>query len=70
MTVVHCDEVSHVAAGHRYLTYVCEKMGLDPVKVFRDNVKTHFAGRLKGPFNAADREKAGMKEEWYAGDWE
>jgi uncharacterized ferritin-like protein (DUF455 family) len=70
MTVVHADEISHVAAGHRYLTYVCEKEKLDPVMVFRNNVKEHFKGKLKGPFNAEDRGKAGMREEWYAGDWQ
>ena len=69
MTVVHADEISHVAAGHRYLEYVCEKEGLDAILVFRENVKRHFAGRLKGPFNREDRSKAGMEEKWYAGDW-
>ena len=70
MTVVHADEVTHVAAGHRYLTYYCEKQGLDPVKVFRENVRKHFLGRLRGPFNHVDRLKAGLKEEWYAGGWD
>lgn len=68
MTVVHADEISHVAAGHRYLTYVCEKQGLDPVQVFRESVREHFASKLKGPFNREDRLKAGMKEDWYA-EW-
>lgn len=69
MEIVHADEITHVAAGHRYLTYVCEKEKLSPVSVFRDAVSKHFAGRLRGPFNTDDRAKAGMKEDWYAGDW-
>ncbi|KAK9899114.1 DUF455-domain-containing protein [Cystobasidium minutum MCA 4210] len=69
MGIVHHDEITHVAAGHRYLAYVCEKQKVDPVKVFRSNVQEHFSGRLKGPFNREDRAKAGLEEEWYAGDW-
>lgn len=33
--------------------------------VFRENVRRHFAGKLKGPFNADDRSKAGLSKEWY-----
>ena len=69
MTIVHADEISHVAAGHRYLTYVCGKEGLEPRMVFRSNVQEHFLGKIKGPFNREDRLKAGMREDWYAGDW-
>lgn len=69
MGVVHHDEITHVAAGHRYLSYVCAKQNVDPVKVFRSHVQEHFNGRLKGPFNRDDRAKAGLQEEWYAGDW-
>lgn len=69
MSVVHADEISHVAAGHRYLTYVCAREKLDPVAVFRENVSRYFAGRLKGPFNTEDRKTAGLEEEWYAGEW-
>lgn len=69
MGIVHHDEITHVAAGHRYLAYVCAKQNVDPVKIFRSHVQEHFNGRLKGPFNREDRAKAGLEEEWYAGDW-
>lgn len=36
-----------------------------PVEVFRSNVRKHFAGKLKGPFNATDRSKAGLTKEYY-----
>jgi uncharacterized ferritin-like protein (DUF455 family) len=69
MGIVHHDEITHVAAGHRYLAYVCEKQKVDPVKIFRSHVQEHFNGKLKGPFNREDRAKAGLEEDWYAGDW-
>lgn len=69
MGIVHHDEITHVAAGHRHLAYVCARQNVDPVAVFRSNVRQHFQGKLKGPFNREDRLKAGLDEEWYAGDW-
>lgn len=63
LNVIHLDEVTHVAAGHRWLTWLCHHASspqLDPVQVFRQEVKHNFVGRLKGPFNIADRAKAGL----------
>lgn len=63
LNIIHMDEVTHVAAGHRWLTWLCHHSSvpnLNPVQVFRDEVKYNFVGRLKGPFNAPDRAKAGM----------
>jgi uncharacterized ferritin-like protein (DUF455 family) len=37
----------------------------EPILVFRNNVRQHFAGKLKGPFNSEDRTKAGMSKDWY-----
>ncbi|KAL8286133.1 hypothetical protein RQP46_004621 [Phenoliferia psychrophenolica] len=69
MTTIHNDEVTHVAAGHRHFQYLCQRTEppLDPIKQFRHEVSTHFHGKLKGPFNEADRAKAGLTGEWYAG---
>lgn len=39
--------------------------GLDPVNTFRGLVRQRFSGQLKGPFNAEDRQKAGMGKEFY-----
>lgn len=33
--------------------------------MFREEVKKNFVGKLKGPFNSSDREKAGLSKEWY-----
>jgi uncharacterized ferritin-like protein (DUF455 family) len=67
LTIIHEDEVTHVAIGHKYLAHLCtnNKPPLDPISTFREEVKTHFFGRLRGPFNEADRMKAGMSREYY-----
>lgn len=66
MEVIHADEVTHVTAGHRWFTWVCEQEGgVDPVKAFREEVKKGWRGDVKGPFNVEDREKAGMTREFY-----
>lgn len=67
LTVIHLDEITHVSAGHRWMTWLCSHAHppLDPVQVFRQEVRQNFIGRLKGPFNAEDRRKAGLDKEWY-----
>lgn len=56
-----------MSSGHRWLLYLCSASNppLDPVETFRKEVKTHFVGKLKGPFNEEDRAKAGLKIEFY-----
>ncbi|KZT30075.1 DUF455-domain-containing protein [Neolentinus lepideus HHB14362 ss-1] len=65
LEVIHTDEVTHVTAGHRWFTWLCAKQGVDPVKAFREDVRRCWTGDVKGPFNASDREKAGMTKEFY-----
>ncbi|GAC92894.1 hypothetical protein PHSY_000453 [Pseudozyma hubeiensis SY62] len=67
LTVIHLDEITHVSAGHRWLTWLCSNASppIDAVQVFRREVRKNFIGRLKGPFNAEDRRKAGLDKEWY-----
>ncbi|CBQ68518.1 conserved hypothetical protein [Sporisorium reilianum SRZ2] len=67
LTVIHLDEITHVSAGHRWLTWLCTNAHppLDPVQAFRREVRANFIGRLKGPFNAEDRRKAGLDKQWY-----
>jgi len=59
------DEVTHVTAGHRWFSWICNNQGVDPVKAFREEVRMGWRGDIKGPFNEADREKAGMTKEFY-----
>ncbi|WFD28921.1 hypothetical protein MNAN1_003937 [Malassezia nana] len=67
LRTIHFDEITHVAAGHRWLTFLCDvhPSHPSPVDVFRRSVQTHFAGRLKGPFNVEDRALAGLSRDWY-----
>lgn len=51
LSVIHADEITHVSAGHRWLLHCCRLDGRDPVDVFRSEVKEHFYGKLKPPFN-------------------
>ncbi|GAA6009025.1 hypothetical protein JCM10207_004069 [Rhodosporidiobolus poonsookiae] len=67
LEVIHWDEISHVAAGHRHFTRLCAALSppADPVSTFRVQVQQHFHGAVRGPFNAEDREKAGLERGWY-----
>ncbi|KAI1820843.1 hypothetical protein F4861DRAFT_34819 [Xylaria intraflava] len=65
MTIIHNDEITHVTTGHRWLTWICQHEGTDPVQVFRANVRKHFRGAIKGPFNTDARQQAGMDNSYY-----
>ncbi|KAM5545839.1 hypothetical protein V8D89_000877 [Ganoderma adspersum] len=65
LETIHHDEVTHVTTGHRWFTWVCARQGVDPVKTFREEVKRGWRGDVKGPFNAVDREKAGLTPAFY-----
>ncbi|KAI0631445.1 DUF455-domain-containing protein [Trametes polyzona] len=77
LETIHHDEVTHVTTGHRWFTWVCAKEGVDPVQTFREEVRRGWRGDVKGPFNAEDREKAGLTPDFYENlrgemesDWE
>lgn len=65
LEIIHNDEITHVTTGHRWLSWICEQEGTDPVKVFRECVGQHFRGAVKGPFNKEARLEAGMDESYY-----
>ncbi|KAJ5672487.1 hypothetical protein N7507_001614 [Penicillium longicatenatum] len=65
LEVIHHDEITHVTTGHRWLTWICNQEGTDPVQVFRSNVRKHFRGPLRGPFNEEARLEAGMDKRYY-----
>lgn len=67
LEVIHADEVTHVTSGHRWFTWLCEREGVEPVAAFREEVRRNWTGEIKGPFNVADRERAGMGMEWFEG---
>ncbi|XP_071763604.2 uncharacterized protein LOC139918197 [Centroberyx gerrardi] len=65
LEVIYRDEITHVAAGLKWFTYICSEEGRDCLSTFHDLVKQHFKGYLKPPFNTEGRKTAGMTEEWY-----
>ncbi|KAL1007519.1 hypothetical protein UPYG_G00087860 [Umbra pygmaea] len=65
LEVIYRDEITHVAAGLRWFTYICSQEERDCLSTFHDLVRQHFKGYLKPPFNTDGRKTAGMTEEWY-----
>jgi uncharacterized ferritin-like protein (DUF455 family) len=65
LEIIHADEITHVCYGHRWMTWVCKRDGLDPVQAFREEVKKGWKGAVKGPFNVEAREQAGLTREFY-----
>ena len=65
LNIIHNDEITHVTTGHRWLSWICEQEGKDPIMVFRSNVQQYFRGAVKGPFNAEARQEAGMDRAYY-----
>ncbi|XP_041460558.1 uncharacterized protein LOC121411775 [Lytechinus variegatus] len=67
LDTIYNDEITHVAAGLKWFTYVCRHSypPIDCIPKFHELVRTHFRGHLKPPFNEEGRETAGMSKEWY-----
>jgi len=55
------DEVEHVRIGNRWYAYFCAQRGVDPVETFRRLLTAHGV-RLRAPFDAAARRRAGFSE--------
>jgi uncharacterized ferritin-like protein (DUF455 family) len=60
------DEIGHVEVGARWFKHLCDARGLDHAATFQENVRRHFAGALKPPFNRQARERAGFPAAYYA----
>lgn len=65
LQIIYRDEITHVAAGVRWLTLVAERQGVDPAALFATELGRHYKGGLKPPFNDAARAEAGMTPAWY-----
>jgi len=61
------EEVAHVAAGTRWFRHLCELRGLDPDGEFLRLIDTHLGGKMHGPFNLPDRDRAGFSPREIAG---
>ncbi|ERN13951.1 hypothetical protein AMTR_s00021p00135720 [Amborella trichopoda] len=58
------EEVQHVSVGVFWFVSVCAKMGCTPDVIFKDLLKEYNV-ELKGPFNHAARDEAGIPRDWY-----
>lgn len=65
LEVIYTDEITHVAAGLKWFTYICNSEQRDCLSTFHEMVPLYFRGYLKPPFNTEGRKSAGMSEEWY-----
>ncbi|XP_019459011.1 PREDICTED: uncharacterized protein LOC109358954 [Lupinus angustifolius] len=58
------EEVAHVAVGVYWFVSVCQKLDCAPDSTFKD-LLNEYNVELKGPFNHAAREEAGIPRDWY-----
>ncbi|HEX6708550.1 MAG TPA: ferritin-like domain-containing protein [Albitalea sp.] len=62
LDVILRDEVGHVAIGNRWYRWLCERDGLDPVRLYGELVRRYQAPRLRPPFNEGARRAAGFTD--------
>ena len=62
---IYKDEIGHVAAGMRWFHHFATQAGLEPKSAWQEQVRRHFKGTLKPPFNDAARKDAGFDPEFY-----
>ena len=49
LEVILREEVAHVAAGTRWFRHLCEREGREPRSTFRDLLRQHGRGFIRGP---------------------
>lgn len=63
LEVILRDEEEHVAAGSRWLHYLCEQQGLDMEQTYRRLLERYMPGSaLRGPLQRAARLRVGFSE--------
>jgi len=62
LETILAEEVRHVAIGSNWYRYCCEREGLAPIPTFLQLLKTHYSGKVRGPFNKNARLEAGFTE--------
>ncbi|MBN9410595.1 MAG: ferritin-like domain-containing protein [Burkholderiales bacterium] len=70
LDIILRDEVGHVAIGNHWYAWLCQRAGIaDPVAHYADLARRYEAPRLKPPFNAEARRRAGFSQaeiDWLA----
>jgi len=59
------DEIRHVAIGHRWFRFICDRRGIEPQAAFHDKVRSYGMSSLKAPFNEPARDAAGLPRNYY-----
>ena len=62
LDVILRDEVGHVAIGNHWYRWLCERDGIDPVAHYAVLTQRYEAPRLRPPFNAEARRRAGFSD--------
>lgn len=65
LRVIYEDEIGHVAIGKRWFDFLCQRRGLEPVATWQTQVRRHFKGTVKPPFNTDARAAAGFPSSYY-----
>lgn len=60
LEIILRDEIGHVAIGTHWFKYLCAQRDLQPEATFRQLLRQHLPGRVKGPFHRAARQQAGF----------
>lgn len=63
LEIILREEVAHVAAGTRWFRWCCEREGVEPLPTFRNLLREHAKGALRGPFNVQARREAGFDQD-------
>lgn len=62
LEVILAEEVRHVAIGTHWFNYCCEQENKPPAETFLALLRSHFTGKIRGPFNLAARKEAGFSK--------
>ena len=65
LQTIHDDEITHVAAGKRWYSFICQQNQLDEETTWQALVRAFFKGQLKRPFNYQSRTRAGLPRSFY-----
>ena len=65
LSIIYEEEITHVAAGKRWFSYLCQQKNKNEESHFHDLVTAYFYGQLKPPFNKPARTKAGLTAGFY-----
>lgn len=60
LEIILHDEIGHVAKGSYWFHWLCQQRGLEPEITFRNLLKQHFRGKLRGMLNLEARLAAGF----------